>query len=63
MKYIEAMVDAQKYANMVGREVYVLRRKGDFKASGREQKGWATEETVSPQKPHSVFTEENRRNR
>jgi hypothetical protein len=44
----EVVEDAQKYANQINRDVFVLRRGLQYKGSAIEHKGWSVAEIVSP---------------
>jgi hypothetical protein len=44
----EVIQDAQKYANMIGRSVYLLRRGTQYIGSANEQKGWSVAEIIAP---------------
>lgn len=44
-----ALIEAQKYANLLGRSVYVLRRGDIYNVSNLKPRGWKLAEIVQPE--------------
>ena len=52
----EVVADAQKYADMAGKDIFILRRGNSYKASSIKHTGWTVEDVVTPVASRSWIT-------